>query len=139
MLAALPGSAARVLGEALLWGGISGLGAEPGDVALYRPGRRQMAVAGQSRSAPQPCPVLVGLLLGELALDRHPDRDPAPPCRRSGWSPAANSNPACGWSGARRPGNARRSWGSGAVRGSRPGPASSAGRARPASSSPRRR
>lgn len=67
VFAALPLGGGEVSGGALLWGGLSGLGAGAGTVTLYRGlARGQMAVAGPiSGAGSAALPVLVGLLLGE--------------------------------------------------------------------------
>ncbi|MGH3097580.1 MAG: EamA family transporter [Streptosporangiales bacterium] len=67
VFAALPFGGGQVSGGALLWGGLSGLGAAAGTVTLYRGlARGQMAVAGPiSGVGSAALPVLVGLLTGE--------------------------------------------------------------------------
>lgn len=67
VFAALPLGGGEVSGAALLWGGLSGIGAGAGTVTLYRGlARGQMAVAGPiSGVGSAALPVLVGLLAGE--------------------------------------------------------------------------
>lgn len=67
VFAALPLGGGEISAGALLWGGLSGLGAATGTVALYRGfARGRMAVAAPiSGAGSAALPVLVGLLQGE--------------------------------------------------------------------------